>query len=293
MSLQKLVDKMGYTQFAALLLIATLIPLLIPLGLPMSVSQYTKAFKAEIDAVPTGGVIVWAEEYPVSSTRSIGPGLNAILRYIASRGLKVVFVPSGVEPESFLVAEWIFKESGVVEDYNWIYGQDCVVLATLTGGEAALAAFALDIKGTIPTDIYGTPVSQLPLMQNINTISDFRLGIVSGGRHYYPVEIGRQWVTEHNLRMIVFMGFDYIAAYYGIWYFGNIGYGGETRALAEFELLTNQPGPFSSFTDAMNFYGLILCGFIILGNIAYLQSSRATPEQASRPRAKARRKSKK
>jgi hypothetical protein len=55
------------------------------------------------------------------------------------------------------------------------YGEDYVFLGFIPGSETGLASLLADIRGTVTVDFYGTPIDELPIMNGVNTATDFDL----------------------------------------------------------------------------------------------------------------------
>jgi len=267
--LDELIKKITYRRLATILLIVTCIPLIYPFGLPIPISPQTLAFREEIDKLPPGSVVAFGFQMSnIGQIPQYGPGYQVITKYLASRKLKVVYVcVSDVSP---LTVEDVIKSSGVETIYGWRRGVDYVITPYIAGEETALASFASDVQGTVTTDYYGTPVSQIPLMSNLKTLADFKLAIASYGTFTFADMFVRQWATKFpSVPLIVFGMFGTVAAYYPSLCRGVLDL---DRGGAEFEVLVRMPGVYSSRMDARNFYGFTLIILMLAGNVAYYQT---------------------
>jgi hypothetical protein len=263
--LDKALKKISYKGLATIMVIVTLIPIIWTLGLPLSVDFRSVDFKNQIDALPEGSKVVWGIE--LSSTGDIPvyrPAAIAIAAYLAIRHLKVVvvcfkdYVPTA--------AAQYFALAKVEEKYGWRYGVDYVITPFISGEETAMASFAADIWGTISTDYLGTPLSQLPLMQECHSLADFKLAISMYGTFTYADMFARQWAAKYHIPWIAYGAYATLAAYYGNLLKGCLDL---IRGGAEFEYLTGLYGENLSRMDCRNTYGTTLIVLIILGNIAY------------------------
>jgi hypothetical protein len=268
-TLDDFVRKITYKRLATILMIMAVIPLIHPLGLPIPISAQTDAFKAEIDKLSPGSVIAFGFQIAgIGGIPQYSPGWQVITKYIASRQLRIVYVcVSDVSP---IGVEDAIRSSGVETTYGWKKGVDYVITPYIAGEETALASFASDVQGTVATDYYGTPASQLPLMSNLTTLADFQLTIASYGTFTFADMFARQWAGKYpTVPMIVYGMFGTVAAYYPTLVRGALDL---DRGSAEFEVLVRQPGIYASRMDARNTFGYTLIILMLLGNIAHYQT---------------------
>jgi hypothetical protein len=269
-TLDNLLKKITYTRLATILLVVAAIPLIYPFGLPIPISPETDAFKAEIDKLEPGSIIAigW-QMASISGLKGSAPGYRVITKYLAQQGMKAVYVcVSDVSP---IAAEDTITGSGVETTYGWTYGEDFVISSYIPGEETALASFARDVQGTLAADYYGTPVANLPLMEGLRTMNDFDLMISFFGTFTFADMYARQWGAEYpDVPWIAFCQFGTVTAYFPELVKGALDL---DRGGAEFEVIVNMPGVYSSRMDARNFYGFTLIILMILGNIAYYQTA--------------------
>ena len=268
-TLTDIINKISYRRLATILLLVTCIPIIFPMGLPIPVSSQTTDFKKAVDALPPGSVVAFGFQMSnIGQIPQYGPGYQVITKYLASRKLKVVYVcVSDVSP---LTVEDVIKSSGVEATYGWKSGEDYVITPYIAGEETALASFASDVQGTVATDYYGTPVSQIPLMKNLRTLADFKLAIASYGTFTFADMFARQWAGKYpSVPWVVFGMLGTVAAYYPSLARGVLDL---DRGGAEFEVLTRLPGVYSSRMDARNLYGFTLVILLLAGNVAYYKA---------------------
>jgi hypothetical protein len=110
-------------------------------------------------------------------------------------------VVAAAYPEGPGLAEQYITAIGGLEAYGKTYGVDYVNLGYVGGlSETTFAALASDVKRAAPSDLFGTPVGQLPMMADITDASDFKLIIVTacgGGAPYLYVL--RQWTITYGV----------------------------------------------------------------------------------------------
>jgi hypothetical protein len=125
----------------------------------------------------------------------LGPGETAILQHLMRRPVKVILVswwPDGA----------LFHEKAVesVDKTGKKYGEDWVNLGYIAGVETAIAAFTKDIRALVKTDLFGTPIDQLPMMKGVNKAEDISL-IIPIFQSEADVW-ARQWTGPYQTKVI-------------------------------------------------------------------------------------------
>ena len=113
-------------------------------------------------------------------------------------------------------------------------------------------------------DMFGTPLEEISVMDNIHTIGDVDLTIVSGGGFTVQPMYVRQWAIKHDVRQINSYSFKTIAIYYGTYVQGVLDH---SRGAAEFQMLTDFPGEALILFQFRNFGAGIVFLMVILGNL--------------------------
>jgi hypothetical protein len=250
--------------FWAIILFVAIIPVIRPLRLPVSVSSETRDFYNVLNEIPSGSKVVFGVTLtgPPVGLRS---GYYALLSFMYSHDLKVIFIPLGVGGE--LACEYIATYGGIVEKYGLQYGEDYVIMPFLSGEETAMAAIATNFRQAYSMDYLNTPIDSIPLLDGINNFNDIELAIAQYGIFTFGEMFVRQWAVNYN--PILIMGQFYgIAPYYGTYVTGNLD-ASMTKAWAEWEYIVNIPGEELIRLDAQNLQGLVtvvmLYCMIILG----------------------------
>ena len=141
-------------------------------------------------------------------------------------------------------------------------------LGYIPGLETAMAAFAKDVQGTGAADMYGTPVSKLPVMSGLMTAKDFSLIIYNTG-----VDAGamiRQYVSVYGNKMVVTAGMGWVtglAPYVDSGQLAGIVPG--VIGGAEYELLMKSPGAGLGITDGLTLGFLLLAILAVVGNVTH------------------------
>jgi len=189
----------------------------------------------------------------------------AVFKVIHQRKLKIICLSLGPAPPLFF--EDIYKRNKLVELYGLKYGEDYVITPYVAGEEAALAAFAKDTWATVSTDIYGTPIKNIPLMQRVRTLNDVALCWMASYSWSNFEQFVRQWGHAYNKPLILWPGDYWAVAQYYPWPVTGVLSG--VRGSAEFEALTKFGGAELARLESQSTFGLAYLLFITGGLVAY------------------------
>jgi len=258
----------------AFVLLAVIIPMLNPMALPITVSPpVEKAYDFIQNQLEPGDIVLMSFEYDPSTKPEIHPGAEAIINHFFARNIKIVTI--ALWPQGAQLADSIYRELAV--KYNKQYGVDYVNMGYKAGGSVIIQALGTDFPGAFPTDIKGTPVAQIPLMQQIKTYKDLNL-IVSlsagdpGVKQYVAI-------AEAQYEIPVIGGVTAVTAPEIYPYVGSgqvTGLLGGMKGAAEYEKLVldaglvDQAGTATAGMDAQSIVHLVIILFIIIANAIYL-----------------------
>jgi len=261
-----------------LVVIAMAIPILHPLGLPIPIGKSTRDFYAAVEAVPSGGVILFDIGYGAGGYPSLGPGTVAVLRHCFARardaGVKIVLMATQLEGS--MIYPLLMEEVKPEEEYGVKYGEDYVFLGYIAGVETAMAAVLGDLHAAVTKDYYGTPIENIPMLKDIRNYEDIDLVIyftTAGG-------IAEGWVyqaySKYNRKVCgawLSMMTPSLKPYYDA---GALaGFMDGIKGGAEYEKLINRPGKAIMSSDILSLTQTLVIIYIILGNIAYLSTRKA------------------
>jgi len=251
-------------------LVLIAVPFIAPVGLPLPISSESREFDNQFDQVPEGGSILWCSDIAFSLWTEIGSGEIAIYKRLFTlaqeKDIKLVFISTGAE--AFTLSDRTIqndiKPKGFADGLT--YGEDFVQLGWIPGWESAMAATAVDIHNAFQNDWYGTPMDQLPIMDDLVALNDFDL-VGWGG--YYVDEYARQW-TGYNVPLIVNLSATTVSMAKPWFEQGLVNaYLNGQRGCAEFEVLTGYKGFATSAIDAqsiVHLYGVVI---LIVANVYY------------------------
>lgn len=251
-----------------LLVIFIAIPFIMPLGLPVPISTSTiNAFQV-VDSLKEGDVIMFSAS-TIASYPELGPSQVAIFKHCISKHTKVIMWARETGGEQ-LINTIIDDSKTWIENYGAEYGVDYVNMGFVPGGETAVASLATDTQNTYKADFFGTPVEQLPIMENIEGAKDFELIIFFEAAQSFLFWL-RHWTSPFGVKLLICptgMATTDIIPYYEA---GQVAaYATGINGGAGWEFLLNAPGDALIGIDALSIAHLVVIVFVFLGNIIYL-----------------------
>jgi len=253
-------DKYWY----AVLIIAMAVPTLHPLGLDFLGTSYTQAFYETLDAVPDGSKVLVVAHFQAGNwPTDYRPATLAYTHHMITKNLRpVIFCTMADAPILWDSVRYIFDDAG------YEYGKDWLLTGFYPGMEAALGAFTNDPKGLVLEDFYGNSASNLPLLQEINSMDDFAIGVIQWSA---SADLAiRQTVIAHDMTVVWQPNsgeFQDALTYYTAGMMSGIVVG--LRGGAEYERLVGKLGEGSSLTDALSIIMLMVPAATLLGNIVH------------------------
>jgi hypothetical protein len=270
-----LIEKLGGLHWfwvGVIILILIFIPLMNPMGLPISTSQWTHdAYNVLLD-LPEDSIVVWEDNWGMGGLAEADVGHTALWRILFKNNIRFVIV--GLGSDTPLLDAYISdKVEKTPEGRGKVYGEDWAQMGFLPGGEGALQLMAEDFHGAFEADYYGTPLSNLPIMDDLHGYEDIAL-IITGSSSQTWVEAPiRQWYVKYDVPIISYTltGGTVLSATY--WPDnGILGIIEGSRGGSELEFIGGVPGDGVAQSDAKTLAFLATAAFIVIGNISYFGS---------------------
>lgn len=262
--------------------LAIVLPLMVEFKMPFTTSERVQALHREIERLPPGTVVLLAIDYDPASKPELEPFARAVLRHLLLRGCRVVLQTLWDKAPPIVLAlidDVIVGEhdrhQGVFagrHDPPLRYGRDYVFFGFKEGKEAVIAAMGRDFRQMYPSDYRNRPTGQLPIMDGINRLSDFRLIIEVSAGFPGAVEYIQQVVTRYNLRFAASttsVSVTNLSPYYPRQLFALIG---GMRGAAEYESLMGQVGLGTRGLNVLTVGHVVIVLAITLGNLIYFKT---------------------
>lgn len=262
--------KLDRRYLMVVMLILMIIPAVNPLGIPIPISDYTREVYNYIENLPSGSIIVVANNVDVALWPEEETFAKALFWHLGEGPHKFVIVNFGADSPLLI--------SGALTDINFEisfpnkkYGDDYVLMGFLAGGETAMASFATNPQGVFEQDFYGTPIEQLSIMKELKGASDIDLIVhITGSDADSPV---RQWVETFHIPYAAAPTIGWVPTYMPYYNAGQlVGLIAGVQGGAEYELLIGRPGSGLAINDALSLAFLFTILLAILGNIDHLIS---------------------
>lgn len=280
MDLLKKIQNVDRRWLYVLVFIAVAFPILKPLGLPVEVQPETRGIYDAIEKLKPGDVMLLAPEYGTPVMTEIEPMIEAVFRHAVKKSVKVILFGISVEGPSLAQP----RCQAASDEYGKKYGVDWVNLGYKPGKEVTLKKMVDDIwAASANVDIFGTPLSQIPLMQSVHKAEDINLFIScdagSPGVVLYLTYIGIP------AKRPVGGGCTAVGAPQEMPYFKSGQYVGLLMGLkgaAEYEVLIGRPGKAVRGMDAQSMAHLLVIIFVLMANVGYFLERRAKPSGSGR-----------
>jgi len=252
--------------FYWILFIALCIPFINPIGFPIQVAPSTSDLYNGLLTLEEGDVVIINIAFGVSAWTDCMPATVVCAKTILRQGAKLIIWGSYVDVDM----SWD-ELRGDVPDFDALeYGKDYVYLGYYTGGEAVVAQIASDFRSVFPTDTAGTPLDNLDMMKDVNTVHDIDM-VLSGDTGDWGTYYLRQWQSAYGTPLAE-IGIAMLASSYMPFYrAGNLfGMSSSSRGGAELEALLKEPGEATVTMDAISVSHLLVIIAVIMANIGYL-----------------------
>ncbi len=255
-----------------LIFVAVVWPLMQPMRLPIDVSPPVQTLYDAIEAIPAGSIVMLGADYSPDTMPELQPMVDTFIRHSFERDLRIVV--ACLWPASPPLVETAMGP--LAEEYGKEYGTDYVNLGYMAGGIVTLLGMGASIPDTYPSDYGGTPVGEIPLMQEVQNFDDIAFVMeVSAG-----TPGTREWVqqVQGRYRGAVGSGTTAVGApnFYPYVQSGQLtGLLGGLKGAAEYETLIGHPGDATKGMDAQSVVHALVVAFILLGNVVYLLSLRS------------------
>jgi len=258
-----------------LVVMITLGCILHPLGLPLSVSQSTLTYYSYLEDLDEDDIIWAAWETGFSSYNELKAGIISTYREVIISGAKMVVAFGTVDDLAIWRMVMGDPDQGLrgiltpeLEQYDYNYGEDYVVLGYVLVNEASTSALARDLQGVVVTDFKDRSLADT-FYNNLKDAGDFTL-IIDFSPGMQTQAMIRHWVLDYNVTMIegaIGVNISSLTPYVDTGHLKAML--GSTRGCAELEYLTGVPGPGATSMDAFTLVHYLVVLLIIIGNIGY------------------------
>ena len=262
----------------AILIIVVALPILVGEPLLSRTIEPTAAtvdMHGAIEALASRDPVLVAYDYDPTSSGEMDMIARALIGHLMDQEARVIVVsllPAGPAMAQAMLDELSVDRPGYAEGY----GEQYANLGYLPGQAAGVRLLGLSVQTALPRDFYGTPLSEMPVMQGLDSTKDFSLIIELAAAQ----DTLRWWIEQAGTPYDVALGTGSSAAvipiarpYYETESRQLVGLvGGVPDAVTYEALAGGQSGPTSSSAARLDsqLAGQIVFILVILaGNVIY------------------------
>jgi hypothetical protein len=259
-----------------LIAVGVIVSLLGPFSVDVSITAPAARFYKAINVLPPGSTILVSMDLDPSTLPELEPIMAATVRHALGRGVRVVGMTLLVEGAS--IGERIMREAQdelnenyekAGEDRRIAMGEDWVYLGFRSGYEAVILQLGDEIRRAYPTDFYGVPLDNYPMMAGVHSFDDMGLVVTVSGTSL-PVD----WVSYAHapFGIPVLVGCTAVSApeFYAYLQTGQMeGILGGLKGAAEYERMINRPADATRGMVAQMVVHVFIVTLIFIGNVAY------------------------
>ncbi len=244
---------------------AVAFPLLFPLNISDRVSPEAVKFKALVDSIPTGAVVMISFDHEASTVAEVRPLATVLARHLFSRDVKIIGL--SLYAEGTAIGNQVL--SSIAREYGKEYGRDWVFLGYRPQYQAAILGMGESIPNVFPRDYYENASDTLPLIQRVPNYAGVAL-VVSVG----DGDMGYAWVdyaySRYHARVAAMLTAVMVASYMPLYASGQLsGLVNGLKGAADYERLINKPGAAIRAMDAQSMAHAAILLLILGGNVAY------------------------
>jgi hypothetical protein len=233
-------------------------PLLIPLTIPYYVYDAVDL----IHSLGPEDYCLWAHQNSIDRYAPYEKAFGVIISEFMEQGVKMVFV--SFEPwipgrTDFLINTLMNAK----EVYGYEMYEDYVIMPYLSGEESAMASIASSLRGAYKTDYLGKPIEDIPMLEGIDTLTDFSVTFCKSLIGTYWDMYVRQFGAAYAPNSPPILPIGYRPKWEGIYVVGGIDH-------APFEQLVGKAAEPLIAVDIQNVSVFLLLGLILYGNIKSL-----------------------
>lgn len=271
------IDTLDRRWIYLLVAISVIVPFILPVKLPVYVTPETQQLYDAVENLPDSSIVMLTFDYYPSTIAETEPMSRVALHHLFRKNIRIVTVTT-VPLGGPSMAEQVTRE--MAEQYGKVYGVDFVNLGYKANYVAVLKGMGSSIEAIYPTDNLSTPLSELPLMNEVKNYDDidFIFVVADNGIVDY-------WISIVNALYGTPVGCGVTAVmapkFYAFISAGQMtGLLGGMKGAAEYELLLGQPARATTGMDAQSLMHLLIIGLVLMGNIGYFVGRRQKGKKA-------------
>ena len=259
-----------------LYLLTFIIPFVVmTMGMKMKVKPepVVQSFYDEIEVLAKkddGKIVLISGDFGPSTKAECYPQTEAVIEHLFRAGVPFAMITLYAEGAGFI--EEI--PNRLAKKYGKVYGEDYCVLGYKPNVSIMVQSLSRDIPRAAQADVYGTPITEIPMMKDVKDVNDVSL-VVSVTGLVGMLEVWLGYFPSQEYRPNFAHGCTAIAypeAYVYIDSGQLIGLMNGMAGAAQYEYLLGIEGAASEGMVIHVFFHGFITILIILGNIAYFSN---------------------
>ena len=252
-----------------LVALSVTLPMIVAMKFPIGLTPEARQLFNAIDALPDSSAVMLTFDYYPSTIAETEPMSVAALRHMFAKDMKVLTI-SNIPLGGPSIAERVTRH--VAEEFGKEYGIDYVNLGYRANYVAVMHGLASSIESIFMSDYTGTPLRELPMMQNIKNYDDLEFIYVVADNATVDY-----WISIVNAQYDIAVGSGVTAVVapkmYAFVESGQMtGLLGGMKGAAEYEKLLGKDGTATRGMDSQSLVHLLVIFFVVIGNIGYFAS---------------------
>jgi len=263
-----------------LLAIVCVVTYLLEFHVPIALSNEVESIYDRFEALEEGDMIYMSVDYDPNALAELHPTTYVLAEYCFRKKIKVIFgtlsnLGQGmVDQVLHDVADSVSRDA----TYNGVFyegrqienGIDYVFLGYKPYPAMVIQAMGLDFRVAFPTDYYGTPLDDIPIMQGVKNFDQCKLVMDMAAGN-----VVEMWITygygNYGVPLAAAVTGVMGADMYPYLNSGQLfGLAAGLLGSAQLEKLTDNPGRAIDGMRIQVFAHIVIILFIVMGNIGYL-----------------------
>jgi hypothetical protein len=251
--------------------LVVIVPAVWPFNVPVGISGEVRAVHDFIGGLKQGDVVHLAIDYDPSTLAELHPMAEAIMRQCFAEDVRLVV--TALSQFGPAMADQLITR--VAADYGKESGQDYTFLGYKPYPAITILAMGTDYRVPFPTDYYGTPVDDIPMMEDIHNYDDVACVVSLAGGN-----VADMWIQYGNAKYGVpvalgvtgVMASDYYPYLQSEQVFGLLP---GVKGAAEYERLEGHLGEASRGMPYQVTSHLLIILAMVVANVGYIAQRRA------------------
>jgi hypothetical protein len=250
-----------------------ILPLLLGITIPSTPSTPVREYYNFLNNLPEGSVVVFNSQMYGWNYGDCAPGCAATMNMILRAPNKLKLIVMFVSSDGPMFWDTMKADFGVELPSHTVYGEDYVELGWYVGGETGFSTLLDDFQTIFPEDRYGTPASELPILENVHSGDDIATIIASTSLSALVDYEVRQAYSRYDIPLLFAPAGMTVMSVIPYHPYAVKGYITGLSGAAQLESLINMPTLTSKMGTSFSFMTLEAFVLAILGIVGgYMQS---------------------